>query len=205
MSGRLSGKVALVTGSSRGIGRATAIALGNEDASVVVNYISSSGAAEEVVRQIGADRAISVRADVSKLDEIDELIKQTIDRFQKIDILVLNAGLLWQNGSLEATDEKMFDKLVGDITGPVFIVQKATPYLRDGGRVMLFCSSLTSVSMITPNYLLYAATRGVAEQMSRVLAKDIPKRNIIVNTISPGPTGTECQWCYIYIAIGNET
>ncbi|KAK9312378.1 hypothetical protein V1524DRAFT_439491 [Lipomyces starkeyi] len=195
MSGRLTGKVALVTGASRGIGRATAIALGNEGASVVVNYISSNGVAEEVVREIGADRAISIKADVSKLDDIEVLIKQTIERFQKIDILVLNAGLLWQNGSLEAADEKTFDKLFGtNVKGPFFMVQMATPYIPEGGRVMLFSSSLTSHSMITPNYLLYAATKGAVEQMTRVLAKDLGKRNITVNTISPGPIGTDAYY-----------
>ncbi|KAK9320205.1 hypothetical protein V1517DRAFT_10516 [Lipomyces orientalis] len=195
MSGRLTGKVALVTGASRGIGRATAIALSDEGASVVVNYISSNSAAEEVVREIGADRAISVKADVSKLDDIEILIKQTIDRFQKIDILVLNAGLLWQNGSLEATDEKTFDKLFGsNVKGPFFMVQMATPYIPEGGRIMLFSSSLTSFSMITPNYLLYAATKGAVEQMTRVLAKDLGKRNVTVNTISPGPIGTDAYY-----------
>ncbi|KAK9236031.1 hypothetical protein V1525DRAFT_445228, partial [Lipomyces kononenkoae] len=187
-SGRLYGKVALVTGASRGIGRATAIALGKEGASVVVNYVSSRGAADEVVKDIGADRAISVKADVSNPDDTKVLIKRTIDRFQKIDILVLNTSLLWQDSELEATDEKPFDKL---FNGQYFMVQLATPYIPDGGRVMLFSSSLTSLNTVTPNYRLYAATRRVAEQMTRVLAKDLHKRNITVNTISAGPTGME--------------
>ncbi|KAL2864392.1 uncharacterized protein BJX67DRAFT_361537 [Aspergillus lucknowensis] len=192
---RLSGKVALVTGASRGIGRATALALAKDGASVVVNYISASSAADEVVAEIGADRAIAVQADVSKRADIARLVKETVDRFGKIDILVLNAGLLWQKGDLASITEEDFDRLfAANVRGPLFTVQEAEPHIPDGGRVLLFSTSLAAFSMIAPNYLLYTATKGAVEQMTRVLAKDLGRRGVTVNTIAPGPIGTEAYY-----------
>lgn len=192
MSSSLSGKVALVTGASRGIGRATALALGKEGASVVVNYVSSADAAAEVVNEIGSDRSVAIKADMSNIDDIKRLIQQIVERFGKIDIIVLNAGLLWQNGSLTNVDEGAFDLIFQtNVKGPIFLIQEAAKHIPDGGRVLLFSSSLTAVSMVTPNYLLYVATKGAVEQMTRVLAKDLGKRGITVNTISPGPISTD--------------
>jgi 3-oxoacyl-[acyl-carrier protein] reductase len=192
---RLSNKVALVTGASRGIGRATALALAKEGANVVVNYISSAAAAEEVVKKIGSDRAVAIQADVSKREDIARLIKETIDRFGKIDILVLNAGLLWQKGDLLNIKEEDFDSIfAANVKGPLFTVQEAAPYIPDGGRVMLFSTSLAAFSMVTPNYLLYTATKGAVEQMTRLLAKDLGRRLITVNTIAPGPIGTDTYY-----------
>jgi 3-oxoacyl-[acyl-carrier protein] reductase len=195
MVGPLTGKVALVTGASRGIGRATAIKLAKEGANVVINYVSSAGAANEVVNEIGTDRAIAVQADVTKSSDIRSLIKQTVDRFQRIDVLVLNAGLLLQNGSLDVVDEEIFDQLfAANVKAPLLMTQEAVQHIPDGGRVLLFSSSLTAASGITPNYLLYAATKGAIEQMTRVLAKDLGRRGITVNTISPGPIGTDAYF-----------
>lgn len=195
MSGRLSGKTALVTGASRGIGRATALALAKEGANVVVNYISSSKAAEDVVKEIGAEHSIAIKADATDLSQSKDLIKQAVDKWGKIDILVLNAGLLYQNGALENVSPEDFDKLfAANVKGPFFMVKEAAPYMPSGGRVMLFSSSLTALSAITPNYLLYAATKGAVEQMTRVLAKDLGKKGITVNTISPGPIGTDAYY-----------
>ncbi|KAE8157562.1 hypothetical protein BDV40DRAFT_44625 [Aspergillus tamarii] len=195
MPTRLEGKVALVTGASRGIGRSTALALAREGANVIVNYVSSTAAAEEVVKEIGSDHAIAIRADVSKGADIEMLVQQTVQRFGKIDILVLNAGLLWQTGDLTSITPSDFDNLFAvNVRGPLFTVQKAVPHIPDGGRILLFSSSLTVASMITPNYLLYTATKGAIEQMTRVLAKDLGRRGITVNTISPGPIGTDAYF-----------
>ncbi|KAL3477074.1 hypothetical protein BJX99DRAFT_128748 [Aspergillus californicus] len=189
---RLTGKVALVTGASRGIGRATALTLAKEGASVVINYISSSKAAAEVVAEIGADRAHAIQADVSKREDIARLIKETVARFGKIDTLVLNAGLLWMQGDLMSIKEEDYDRIfAANVRGPLFTVQEAAPHIPDGGRVMLFSSTLAAFSMITPNYLLYTASKGAVEQMTRVLAKDLGRRQITVNTIAPGPIGTD--------------
>ncbi|GAM85547.1 hypothetical protein ANO11243_035540 [Dothideomycetidae sp. 11243] len=192
MSGPLAGKIAIVTGASKGIGKATALALGKDGATVVVNYNSSAGPAEEVVKQIGSDRAIAIQADVSKLDAAKSLIDQTVKKYGKVDLLILNAAVLAQNGSLENTTEEMFDRLYGtNVRSPFFTIKHALQHIPKGGRVLFFSTSLTTFSPITPNYLLYVSTKGAIEQMTRVLAKDLAKRGITVNCVSPGPTATD--------------
>ncbi|KAI9372255.1 hypothetical protein BJX61DRAFT_553028 [Aspergillus egyptiacus] len=196
MSPRLSGKTALVTGASRGIGRATALALARDGASVVINYLSSSAAANEVVSEIGSDRALAIQADVSKREDIARLIRETVDRFGgRIDILVLNAGLLWQRGDLMSIVDEDFERLfAANVRGPLVMVQEAVPFIPDGRRVVFFSTSLAGFSLVTPNYLLYAASKGAVEQMGRVLAKDLGRRGVTVNTIAPGPIGTEAYF-----------
>lgn len=192
ISQRLTGKTAIITGASKGIGRACALALGSQGANVVVNYVSSEGPAQEVVKTIGSDRAIAVKADVSDLAQGKDLVAKTVEKFGKIDILVMNAGVLMQNGSLENIEESDFDRLYNvNVKAPLFMVQDAQKHMSAGGRVMLFSTSLTTLSTITPNYLLYVSTKGAIEQMTRILAKDLGKKGITVNTISPGPTGTD--------------
>ena len=120
----LTGKVAVVTGASKGIGKATALALGAAGANVVVNYLSSANSANEVVQAIGADRAIAIKADVSDLNQGKELVQKTVEKWGKIDILVLNAGLLTQNGALADTTEEEFDRLFKvNVKGPFFLIK----------------------------------------------------------------------------------
>ena len=120
----LAGKVALVTGASKGIGKATALALGAAGANVVVNYLSSANSANEVVQAIGPDRAIAIKADVSDLSQGKELVGKTVEKWGKIDILVLNAGLLTQNGALADATEEEFDRLFKvNVKGPFFLIK----------------------------------------------------------------------------------
>jgi 3-oxoacyl-[acyl-carrier protein] reductase len=127
MSGRLSGKTALITGASKGIGRACALALAREGANVVVNYLSSESLANEVVQEIGSSRAVAIKADVSDVRGGKQLVEKAIARFKKIDILVLNAGSLAQNGSLANTDEEDFDLLYKtNVKGPFFMTKAGT-------------------------------------------------------------------------------
>ncbi|KAF2152624.1 putative short chain type dehydrogenase [Myriangium duriaei CBS 260.36] len=192
MSAPLAGKVALVTGASRGIGKAIALKLAQDGANVVINYVSSAGPAEDLVKQIGSDRAIAIQADMTSVAAGKSLLEQTVSKWGRIDILVLNAALLAQNGTLENTTEDQFDKLYAcNVKAPYFMIQAALPHIPKGGRVVLFSTSLTASSNITPNYLLYVSTKGAIEQMTRVLAKDLGKRGITVNCISPGPTATD--------------
>lgn len=120
----LTGKVAIVTGASKGIGKATALALGAAGANVVVNYLSSPTSAEEVVQAIGADRAIAIKADVSDLSQGKELVHKTVEKWRKIDILVLNAGVLAEKGALADTTEEEFDRLFKvNVKAPFFLIK----------------------------------------------------------------------------------
>jgi len=192
MSGDLSGKIALVTGASQGIGRSVALALAKQGATVVVNYNSNAAKADEVVQAIGADRSVAVQADVSDISASKRLVDTTVQKYGRIDILVLNAAVAIYNGGLDAITESDFDKLYAtNVKAPLFLTQHARPHIPAGGRVLFFSTSLTNLSSITPNYLLYVSSKGAVEQMTRVLAKDLATKGVTVNAIAPGPTATE--------------
>ncbi|CDO69675.1 hypothetical protein BN946_scf184851.g63 [Trametes cinnabarina] len=194
MSPSLTGKVAIVTGSSRSIGAAIAKRLASLGANVVINYISSASAAQAVADEInnqGVGKAIIIKADVGSLQENRHLVEETLRQFGRIDILVLNAGVM-ENNVLQDVTEENFDKHFNtNVKGPLFLVQTVSPHLSSGGRVIFFSTSLTRASTVPPNYLIYASTKGAVEQFSRVLAKDLGARGITVNTVSPGPTDTD--------------
>lgn len=121
--GHLTGKVALITGGSKGIGKALALRLAKDGANLVINYSSDAKAADEVVNTIGRDRAIAIRADAGKLADMDRLVNETIQNFGKIDILVANAALLFHR-TLEATTEQDFDSTYAvNVKGPYFLCQ----------------------------------------------------------------------------------
>ncbi|KAL8865604.1 MAG: hypothetical protein Q9174_006801 [Haloplaca sp. 1 TL-2023] len=188
----LTGKVAIVTGASKGIGKATALRLAKDGASVVINYSTDATSADGLVKSIGSDRALAVKADAGSILDIEKIIKQTVDKFGKIDILVANAAMAQTNKDLESTTEQDFDATMTlNIKGPYFLAQKAVPHMAPGSRIVLFSTSLCINSGITPNYLLYVTSKGAVEQMLRVMAKDVARKGIIVNGISPGATGTE--------------
>ncbi|MGI8503938.1 MAG: SDR family oxidoreductase [Hassallia sp.] len=189
--GSLTGKVAIVTGASRGIGRAIALKLASNGASVVVNYAANADKAQEVVTEIEKlqVQAISVQADVSKVADIQNLFDQTIERFGKVDILVNNAGITFYKLTTEVTEED-FDKIFAiNVKGTYFACQQAAQRMANGGRIINFSSSTTA--MMLPKYGAYVATKGAVEQMTRVLAKELGTKDITVNVVSPGPTDTE--------------
>lgn len=183
--------MAVITGGSKGIGRAAAIEIASQGAAVVVNYNSDSKAADEVVSQIGADRALAVKADASSVSGVESLVKRTVAKFGKIDILIPNAGILPMK-DLEGTTEADFDRCMSiNVKGPYFLCQKALPYMAEGSRIVLVSTTLCAASTVTPNYLLYLTSKGAIEQMTRVLAKQLGPKKIAVNAIAPGPTATE--------------
>ncbi len=178
--GSLAGKVAIITGASRGIGAATALQLASLGAKVVINYAASSSAAEELVSKIGKENAIAVKADVSTVAGNEQLVKEAVAWGGRIDILIANAGLLLMK-TLEATTEEDFQRTYDlNVKGPYFLVQKAVPYLSEGARVVLMSTTLTGFSSVTPDYLLYCSSKGAIEQMTRIMAKDLAKKKINV-------------------------
>jgi 3-oxoacyl-[acyl-carrier protein] reductase len=187
----LKNKVALVTGSSRGIGAAIAKDLAAVGANVVVNYAGNRQAADEVVAAITAagGKAFAARGDISKAAEVKQLFEAAIAHFGKLDILVNNAGIVLYKKLADITDEE-FDRLFEvNVKGVFYALREAATRLADGGRIVNFSSTTTRVMM--PTYSAYAATKGAVEQMTRVFAKEMGSRGITVNAISPGPVNTE--------------
>ncbi|KAF2186428.1 NAD(P)-binding protein [Zopfia rhizophila CBS 207.26] len=187
----LAGKVALITGASKGIGAACVLELAGQGAKVVINYSSDAAPAEELAKKAGAENAIAVKGDASKVEDIERLVKETVSWGGKIDILIPNAGMLPMK-DLEHTTEEDFQRCMDlNVKGPYFLCQKAVPHMSAGSHIILVSSSVTAISSVMPTYLLYCASKGAIEQMTRVLAKDLGRKGIIVNAIAPGPTGTE--------------
>ncbi|KAF4218906.1 hypothetical protein CNMCM5878_004119 [Aspergillus fumigatiaffinis] len=187
----LTGKVALVTGGSKGIGKAAALRLAQEGASIAVGYYSDAAGAQEIVDKIGSDRAIAIKLHAGKVPEITSFVEQAFEKFGKIDLVVAAAGMMTPN-TVESNTEEQFDELFAlNIKGPMFLVQKAVPHMAPGSHVILFSSTLTAASTVMPHYLNYVSSKGAVEQMTRVLSKDLGRKGIAVNCIAPGPTHSE--------------
>ncbi|KDQ51284.1 hypothetical protein JAAARDRAFT_41343 [Jaapia argillacea MUCL 33604] len=189
----LTGKVAIVTGSSRSIGASIAKRLAADGANVIVNYVSNSSAADEVVESInakGPGKAVAVKADVSGISGAKLLLDESIKAFGKLDILVLNAGIMGSK-VLADVDEQFFDSHFNiNVKGPLFLTKAAAPLMTEGSRIIYFSTTLTNASAVLPNALIYVASKAAVEQFARVLAKDLGSRGITVNTVSPGPVDT---------------
>lgn len=184
-------KVALVTGSSRGIGAAIATALAEAGARVVVNYTSSATDAEQVVSKIEAagGQALAIQADVSDPAQVERLFDTAIAHFGQLDILVNNAGMILYKKLEDVTDDE-FDQLFAvNVKGVFNTLRQAATRLADGGRVINLSSSTTR--LLLPTYASYCATKAAVEQLSRIFAKEVGHRQITVNIVSPGPTHTE--------------
>src|SRR5271168_3166258 len=191
MSDLLKGKVALVTGASRGIGRAIALRLARDGAAVAVNFASNTAEAQKTAAEITAagGTAVAIRADIGRVAEVVRMFDETLARFGKLDILVNNAGIMFIKPIGDVT-EADFDRIFDiNVKGTFFACQQAALRLADGGRIINFSSSTTARFM--PNYNAYVATKGAVEQLTRSLAKELGPRGITINTVSPGPTETD--------------
>ena len=162
---RLDGKVALVTGASRGIGRAIAVRLGQDGAAVVVNYSGNQRLPSETVAAVEAasGRAVAVQGDVGKVGDVQRLFDAAFEHFGKLDILVNNAGIMFNKPVADVTEEE-YDRIFAvNVKGTFFACQQAAKRMADGGRIINFSSSTTA--MMLPTYGTYVATKGAVEQI----------------------------------------
>ncbi|WP_163874553.1 SDR family oxidoreductase [Paenibacillus favisporus] len=187
----LNGKVAIVTGASRGIGRQIALQLADAGAKVVVNYSSNEAKAVEVVQAIeqAGGEAAAIHANVGRLNEVEALFTETLERFGRVDILVNNAGIMGLAPIAEVTEE-MFDRHFDiNVKGTYFACQQANLHMAQGGTIINFSTSVAGAML--PGYSIYAATKGAVEQITRQLAKEFGPKGITINTIAPGQVATD--------------
>ncbi|TYS20698.1 SDR family oxidoreductase [Bacillus subtilis] len=188
---RVKGKTAIVTGASRGIGRAIAEQLADLGIKVAVNYSSSPEKAEEVVEGIKkkGGETVAIQADLSRVAGVESLFTKTIEAFGKVDILINNAGVnIYQ--PIEKVTEEDFDKQFNlNVKGTFFACQQAMKYMEEKGRIINFSTSV--VGQMFPTYSVYAGTKGAVEQFTRQLAKELAVKQITINAVAPGPVNTE--------------
>ena len=190
--GKLNGKVAVVTGASKGIGAEIARKLGAEGAAVAINYASAKHDADRIVDEITKrdGKAIALQGDVSKKEDIARLFAATAKAFGRLDILVNNAGV-YRFDSLEAVTEEEFHREFNvNVLGPLLATQEALKYFgAEGGSVINISSAASSLT--PPNTAVYTGTKGALDAITRVLAKELGPRKIRVNAINPGMVVTE--------------
>jgi 3-oxoacyl-[acyl-carrier protein] reductase len=188
---KLTGKVAVVTGASKGIGAGIAKALAAQGASVVVNYASSKAGADAVVEAITAagGKALAVQGDVSKAAEAEGLIDAAIDAFGRLDILVNNSGVYTMGALADITEEAFHRMFNVNVLGLLLTTQAASKHLGEGASVINIGSAITALLM--PDSAVYTGTKGAVDAITGVLANELAPRKIRVNSINPGVVETE--------------
>ena len=190
--GDLKGKVAIVTGASKGIGAGIAKGLGEAGASVVVNYASGKTDAGRVVNEIkqNGGKAIAVQGDVSKAADVKRLFEETKKAFGALDVLVNNAGV-YEFAPLESITEDEFHRHFNtNVLGLILATREAVKYFGDKGGSVINIGSVVS-TMTPPNSVVYTATKGAVDAATRVLAKELGPKRVRVNSINPGGVETE--------------
>lgn len=188
---KLKGKVALVTGASKGIGAAIARALAAQGAAVAVNYASSKAGADAVVAEIGkaGGKAVAVQGDVSKAADAEAIVAETVRQFGRLDILVNNSGV-YEFAPLEAITAEHYDKQFDvNVRGLLLTTQAAAGRLGEGGSIINISSLVTRI--VPPASAVYSATKGAVDAITGVLSRELGPRKIRVNALSPGMVETE--------------
>jgi 3-oxoacyl-[acyl-carrier protein] reductase len=188
---KLTGKVAVVTGASKGMGAAIAKSLAAEGASVVVNYASSKAGAESVVAAITAagGKAVAVRGDVSQAAEAQAIIEAAIKNYGRLDILVNNSGV-YEYAPIEAITEEHFHRHFNiNVLGLLLATQAAVKHLGEGGSIINMGSVVSSIT--PPNTAVYSSSKAAVDAITAVLSRELGPKKIRVNTISPGIVETE--------------
>lgn len=189
---KLTGKVAVVTGASKGIGAAIATRLGAEGATVVVNYASDKAGADKVVAAIekAGGKAVAVGASVTKSAEVEKLFDETKKQFGKVDVLVNNAGIYDMKGIDDITEEHIDSIFATNVKGLLLATKAASKlFPAEGGSVINIGSLVSEIT--PPNSAVYTGTKGAVDAITRVLAKELGARKIRVNSVNPGLVVTE--------------
>ena len=184
------GKIAIVTGASTGIGATIAERLAKDGYTVVVNYAGNTAAAEAVVTKIKAagGQAITAQADVADPGAVRRMFDSTETAFGGVDVLINNAGIMTPK-PIADSDDALFDRHIAvNLKGTFNSLREAAKRMRDGGRIVNFSSSV--IGIYQPSYAVYAATKAGVEAMTHILAKELRGRNITVNAVAPGPVAT---------------
>jgi 3-oxoacyl-[acyl-carrier protein] reductase len=184
-------KTAIVTGASRGIGRAIAKRLARDGFAVVVNYASNASQAETVVDEIksAGGKAIALKADISHPADVEHLFEESLKNFGSIDVVVNNSGIM-PLSPIGKGDVEAFDKVINtNLRGAFLVLAQAAQHVATGGRIIAFSSSVLAKSF--PTYGPYIASKAGVEGLVHVLANELRGRNITVNAVAPGPIATE--------------
>ncbi|QEG37683.1 SDR family NAD(P)-dependent oxidoreductase [Bythopirellula goksoeyrii] len=189
---QLKGRVALVTGASKGIGAAIAKELALDGAAVVVNYATDRTGADAVVKQIADSdgRAVAIQGDVSKSEDVRRLFAELADAFGSLDVLVNNAGVYKPMPIVELTEEEFYREFNTNVLGPLLMIRESLDYFGPNGGSIINVGSGAS-RMCPPGYSIYAASKSALDAVTGVLAKELAPRSIRVNSVNPGATLSE--------------
>jgi 3-oxoacyl-[acyl-carrier protein] reductase len=189
---KLEGKIAIITGGSRGIGAAIARRLAADGANVAITYTKGADAAASVVKEIEhtGRKAIAIQADAADAKAVKAAVDKTVATFGRLDVLVNNAGTAIPKTFEETTLEEMDRVLDINIRGVFLATQAALKHMKDGGRIIMI-GSCVGERMMTPGLVPYSATKGAVKMFSQGLSREVGNRGITVNNIQPGPIDTE--------------
>src|ERR1700677_4434934 len=189
---KLTNKVALVTGGSRGIGAAIAKRLAADGASVAITYAKDAAAASAVVKAIeaGGGKAIAIQADAANVEAVKNAVEKAVATFGRLDVLVNNAGTAIPKPFEETTQEEMDRVLDINVRGVFAATQAALKHMSDGGRIIMIGSAVGEHA-VAPGLVPYAATKGAVKMFTQALSREVGKRGITVNNIQPGPIDTD--------------
>ncbi len=192
MSKNLEGKIALITGGSRGIGAAIAKRLAADGANVAITYTKGADAAAAVVEEIerGGRKAIAIQADATDADAVEAAVERTVATFGRLDVLVNNAGTAIPKRFEETTLDEL-DRLIDiNIRGTLVATQAALKHMKSGGRIIMIGSAVGERVMV-PGLVPYSATKGAVKMFTQGLSREVGSRGITVNNIQPGPIDTD--------------